>query len=103
MAPRRTASRGTWPSRCTRGAGGHEEEHNATIHGVKWLQGGSGFGSSPTSGWRNGQAAGISEQFTFSMPVVPAIGTRGRVASDYAYSVDAGTDGWWGGMGGSQR
>ena len=26
-------------------SGGHEEEHNASIHGMKWLQGGSGHGS----------------------------------------------------------
>ncbi len=24
-------------------AGGHEEEHNVTLHGVKWLQSGTGF------------------------------------------------------------
>ncbi len=29
-------------------AGGHEHEHNASIHGVKWLQGGSGHGRRPT-------------------------------------------------------
>ena len=36
-------------------AGAHEEEHNASIHGMKWLQGGSGHGKSPNSGWRNSQ------------------------------------------------
>jgi hypothetical protein len=54
--------------------GGHEEEHNATIHGVKWPQGGSGFGIAPNSGWRNAQAQGISEQFAFSVPILPALG-----------------------------
>ena len=34
-------------------AGGDEEMHNATIHGMKWLQGGSGYGFDPVSGWRN--------------------------------------------------
>jgi len=29
-------------------AGAHEEEFNATVHGVKWLQGGSGFAPHPT-------------------------------------------------------
>ena len=41
-------------------AGGHEEEHNATILGLKWLQGGSAHGSQKNSGWRNSQAARVS-------------------------------------------
>ena len=53
-------------------AGGDEESHNATIHGMKWLQGGSGYGFAPNSGWRNAQHAGISEQFTFASPDAPA-------------------------------
>ncbi len=52
-------------------AGGDEETHNVTVHGLKWLQGGSGFGFDPNSGWRNGQQAGISEQFTFATPILP--------------------------------
>jgi len=82
-------------------AGGHEEEHNATIHGVKWLQTGSGHGKSGNSGWRNAQAGGISEQFTLSMPVVPGQGQGG--ASDYLYSMDASNDGYWSGMWGLLR
>ena len=82
-------------------AGGHEEEHNATIHGVKWLQAGSGFGKAPNSGWRNAQAGGISEQFTLTVPVVPSGLNTG--ATDYAYSMDAGHDGWWSGMWGIMR
>lgn len=85
-------------------AGGHEEEHNATIHGVKWLQAGSGFGRAPNSGWRNAQAAGISEQFTFSAPVVPAVQTvKNGGVKDHAYSVDTSMDGWWTGMWGIAR
>jgi hypothetical protein len=83
-------------------AGGHEEEHNATIHGVKWLQGGSGYGRSPNSGWRNGQAAGISEQFTLASPIIADLQQRGNTA-DYAYSMDASNDGWWSGMWGLTR
>jgi hypothetical protein len=82
-------------------AGGHEEEHNATIHGVKWLQAGSGHGKAPNSGWRNAQAGGISEQFTLSMPVVPAQGQG--ASTDYAYIMDASHDGWWSGMWGILR
>ncbi len=52
-------------------AGGDEETHNVTVHGLKWLQGGSGFGFDPNSGWRNSQQAGISEQFTFATPILP--------------------------------
>ncbi|HEX9178928.1 MAG TPA: hypothetical protein VF859_00920, partial [Burkholderiales bacterium] len=82
-------------------AGGHEEEHNATIYGMKWLQAGSGHGKAPNSGWRNAQAAGISEQFTLDVPVVPS--TQNVASSDYFYSVDAGNDGWWSGMWGIVR
>jgi hypothetical protein len=84
-------------------AGGHEEEHNATIHGMKWLQAGSGFGKAPNSGWRNAQAAGISEQFTLTTPLVPMVGNTPRPLIDYAYSVDAAQDGWWSGMWGIMR
>jgi hypothetical protein len=83
-------------------AGGHEEEHNATIHGVKWLQTGSGHGTGPNSGWRNAQASGISEQFTLRAPILPVDANRGALA-DYAYSVDAAADGWWSGMWGLMR
>ena len=82
--------------------GATEEEHNATIHGVKWLQGGSGHGAAPNSGWRNAQEAGISEQFTFSAPI-SGDPQRLKGPSDYAYSVDASTDGWWSGMWGIMR
>ena len=83
-------------------AGAHEEEHNATIHGVKWLQTGSGHGTGPNSGWRNAQAAGISEQFTLRTPILPVDAARGPLA-DYAYNIDAGNDGWWSGTWGVMR
>jgi len=84
-------------------AGGDEEEHNATIHGLKWLQAGSAFGSAPNSGWRNSQAAGISEQFTLTAPIVPVEGNTRQAFIDYAYSMDASQDGWWSGMWGLMR
>ncbi|HEX9204903.1 MAG TPA: hypothetical protein VF853_03140 [Candidatus Deferrimicrobiaceae bacterium] len=83
-------------------AGGDEEEHNATITGLKWLQAGSGHGRAPNSGWRNAQAGGISEQFTLTAPVVPSV-ARGVAFTDYSYSMDAGNDGWWSGMWGILR
>ena len=84
-------------------AGGDEEEHNATIHGLKWLQAGSAFGSAPNSGWRNNQAGGISEQFTLTMPIVPVEGNTRQAFIDYAYTMDAAQDGWWSGMWGIMR
>ncbi|PWB64143.1 MAG: hypothetical protein C3F14_07215 [Deltaproteobacteria bacterium] len=82
-------------------SGGNEEEHNATLMGMKWLQAGSGHGRAPNSGWRNAQAGGISEQFTLTVPVVPGVLVQG--STDYAYSMDAGNDGWWSGMWGITR
>ncbi|MGB2816033.1 MAG: hypothetical protein WBC37_02315, partial [Burkholderiaceae bacterium] len=83
-------------------AGGHEEEHSASMLGLKWLQAGSGYGKAPNSGWRGSQAAGISEQFTFSTPLVPvpreAIGEK-----DYGYNIDSSMDGWWSGTWGILR
>jgi hypothetical protein len=83
-------------------AGGDEEEHNFSMNGVKWLQGGSGHGRAPNSGWRNAQQRGISEQFTFAAPVVPFVGGSLNQA-DYAYSHNTSQDGWWSGMWGIMR
>ncbi len=83
-------------------SGGHEEEHNAWIQNMKWLQAGSGHGRAPNSGWRNAQAGGISEQFTLTVPVVPST-SQTTAFTDYAYSMDFGHDGWWSGMWGILR
>ena len=83
-------------------AGAHEHEHNATIHGVKWLQAGSGFGKAPNSGWRNAQNDGISTQFSFRVPIIQVANQRGNQA-DFAYSVDSSQDGWWSGIWGLMR
>jgi hypothetical protein len=83
-------------------AGGFEEEHNAMIAGLKWLQGGSGFGTQPNAGWRNSQAAGISEQFTLRMPILQPVGTV-KGTRDYAYNIDSSMDGWWSGTWGLIR
>ena len=83
-------------------AGGDEETHNVVIHGVKWLQGGSGFGFSPTSGWRNAQQAGISEQFTFAAPAMPLLASL-ALQVDHAYTIDNANDGWWDGVWGLTR
>jgi manganese oxidase len=83
-------------------SGATEHEHDATIHGMKWLQGGSGHGTSPNSGWRNSQNDGISEQFTFRSPVNADV-QRVAGPADYAYSIDASQDGWWSGTWGVLR
>jgi hypothetical protein len=83
-------------------AGGQEEEHAGTFYGLKWLQGGSGFGESKNSGWRNSQSGGISEQFALKMPVFADYQQRGNTA-DYLYSFNTSTDGWASGTWGIMR
>ena len=83
-------------------AGGDEEEHSISVHGVKWLQGGSGFGRAPNSGWKNQTAGGISEQFNLASPVFMDFSQRAGVA-DYLYMMDAHQDGFWNGDWGIMR
>ena len=44
--------------------GAHEEGHNFSVHGIKWLF----EPSEPNSGYRNSQMMGISEHFEFIVP-----------------------------------
>jgi len=83
-------------------AGGQEEEHTGTFYGLKWLQGGSGFGEAKNSGWRNAQAGGISEQFALRMPIFADYNQRGNQA-DYLYSFNTSIDGWSSGTWGLLR
>jgi hypothetical protein len=83
--------------------GATEHEHSGSIHGVKWLQAGSGNGAAPNSGWRNAQGGGISEQFTFNAPVNLSPDGKVEAITDHAYSVDASQDGWWSGTWGIMR
>ncbi|MFV3289848.1 manganese-oxidizing multicopper oxidase MnxG [Pseudomonas sp. NY11955] len=83
-------------------AGGHEEEHNVTLHGVKWLQNGSGFGNSSNSGWKSSQMIGISEQMGFMAPV-SMISSSAATNGDYLYSMDAALEGYWNGIWGVMR
>ena len=68
---------------------------------MKWLQGGSGYGFAPNSGWRNSQHAGISEQFTFASPTIPVL--NGGVRADHLYSLNPSMDGYWNGVWGLFR
>ena len=83
-------------------AGGDEESHTVTVSGMKWLQGGSGFGFAPNSGWRNAQHAGISEQFAFAAPALP-LTAAGQNQADYMYAINASMDGFWNGTWGILR
>ena len=74
--------------------GATEEQHQTTIHGVKWLSNGSGFGRSPNSGWRNFQSHGISEQFSLQVPVTRDPDQKGN-HTDYLYATDATRPGMW--------
>lgn len=82
-------------------AGAHEHEHNGSINGLAWLQGGSGYGQAPHSGWRNAQNTGLSEQFTFAARIVDYATANNH--TDRLYTVDSGQDGLWSGVWGVLR
>jgi hypothetical protein len=82
--------------------GATEEQHQATVHGMKWLSNSSGFGRSPNSGWRNFQSHGISEQFSLQVPINPVANQLGN-RTDYLYATDATRDGIWSGTWGILR
>ena len=75
-------------------AGGQEEEHRFTIHGLKWRS----EPLSPNSGWRNAVFTGISEYAVLDTPIVPELGKPGNPAQlDYLYTMGAETDDLWNG------
>ncbi|HEX7830921.1 MAG TPA: copper oxidase [Thermoanaerobaculia bacterium] len=77
--------------------GAHEEGHNFSVHGVKWLL----EPSAVNSGFRNSQMMGISEHFEF---VIPAIPTTSVVESaDFLYTAGRATDDLWNGIWGIMR
>ena len=77
--------------------GAHEEGHNFSINGIRWLA----EPSEPNSGFRNSQMMGISEHFEF---VAPAPSTQEFVPNptDYLYR-GASTDDLWNGTWGLLR
>ncbi|HEY0099957.1 MAG TPA: hypothetical protein VGB76_13495, partial [Pyrinomonadaceae bacterium] len=80
--------------------GAHEEGHNFTIHGVKWLF----EPSDPDSGWRNSQMTGISEKFDFILAGRPPEGPPGsEFRADYLYKPGAAVDDQWNGLWGIMR
>jgi hypothetical protein len=74
--------------------GATEEQHQTTVHGIKWLSNGSGFGRSGNSGWRNFQSHGISEQFSLQVPITRDPDAQGN-ETDYLYATDATRPGFW--------
>jgi hypothetical protein len=77
--------------------GAHEEGHNFSINGVRWLQ----QWASPYSGFRNSQMAGISEYFIFRTPGLGAV-TDGDF-EDYMYQAGSSVDARWNGSWGIMR
>ena len=84
--------------------GAHEETHNLTINGHKWLhQPGTpqDLLAVNNSGFRNSQIAGISEHFEFLTGKESILG--GRPFIDYLYQNSASVDGQWNGVWGILR
>ena len=84
--------------------GAHEETHNLTINGHKWLHQ-PGTPKDPlavnNSGYRNSQVAGISEHFEFLTGKESVLGNRPFI--DYLYQNNASVDGQWNGVWGIFR
>ncbi|HYP52392.1 MAG TPA: hypothetical protein VEQ42_02565, partial [Pyrinomonadaceae bacterium] len=88
--------------------GAHEEGHNFTVNGIKWL-----FEPPVTvnrlnnTGWRNSQMMGISEHFEFVVPVLPlsqeSPGPFTRSFYDFRYAPGMAVDDQWNGMWGILR
>jgi manganese oxidase len=84
--------------------GAHEETHNMTINGHKWLHE-PGTPTDPSavnnSGFRNSQMAGISEHFEMITGKESIMGNRPFI--DYLYQNSASVDGQWNGVWGILR
>jgi len=78
--------------------GAHEEGHNFSIRGVRWLFEPSWL----NSGYRSSQMAGISEHFEFELPGVSPV-EDGYPWEDYLYKTGAATDDLWAGAWGLIR
>jgi hypothetical protein len=75
--------------------GAHEEGHNFSINGIKWLF--EPF--DPDSGYRNSQMMGISEKYDFIVPRMP----KNARTSDYLYKPGSAVDDQWNGLWGLFR
>jgi len=85
--------------------GAHEEGHNFTVNGIKWLM----EPSFSNSGYRNSQMMGISEHFEFVVPGLPVpddprfADARGWMTFDFRYAPGASVDDQWNGLWGILR
>jgi hypothetical protein len=77
--------------------GAHEEGHNFSINGVKWLF----EPSAVDSGWRDSQMTGISEHYEFIIPALPK--TAEGKFGDFLYTPGRATDDLWNGLWGIMR
>ena len=77
--------------------GAHEEGHNFSVHGIKWLF----EPSEPNSGYRNSQMMGISEHFEFIVPQI--IKNPNGEYVDRLWSAGSSTDDYWAGIWGLLR
>ncbi|NJL29838.1 MAG: copper oxidase, partial [Thermoanaerobaculia bacterium] len=77
--------------------GGHEEEHNFSVNGVRWP-----FEiSDSNSGFRGSQMMGISEHYEFGIPNLPHNFQGG--AADFLWRASTSVDGQWNGLWGLMR
>ena len=76
--------------------GAHEEGHNFTMNGMRWLA----EPDDSNSGNKNSQMAGLSEHFEF---VLPSSREQLPFPTDYLYRTGASTDDLWNGLWGLMR
>jgi hypothetical protein len=76
--------------------GAHEEGHNFSVHGMKWLF----EPSDSNSGYRNNQMMGISEWFDFVVPPLPVMTGE---HTDFLYTPGSSSDDQWNGLWGIIR
>jgi hypothetical protein len=77
--------------------GAHEEGHNFSVNGVKWLF----EPSAVDSGYRNSQMVGISEHYEFIIPALPK--TAEGKFGDFLYTAGRASDDLWNGIWGIMR
>ncbi|HLE84373.1 MAG TPA: hypothetical protein VJG13_08535, partial [Thermoanaerobaculia bacterium] len=73
--------------------GAHEEEHNFSAHGLRWLF--EPF--DPNSGYRDSQPAGISQWFDFIVPPMPNI-IQPHEEADFLVKPNSSAEGQWSGV-----
>ncbi len=78
--------------------GAHEEGHNFTVHGLRWLH----EPDEPTSGFKNNQMNGISEHFEVEVGALQEVSGNATQA-DYLYQPGASVDDQWNGLWGLLR